>query len=104
MVKGQRRKARAYYHEIVRKNPDNVNALLTLATIYLDENRVNEAFSTLMEIKNHLSAEIRNDKSFIFKYRFTLALANLKRNDLNQGHKYLSKLISQIHLLLRTPP
>ena len=92
---GDRRKATAYYHELVRRTPNDKEVLLKLASIYLEDNKVGDAFTILKEIKNLLSEEIRNDESFTFKYRFTLAIAHIKNGDTNLGHKYLSKLISQ---------
>lgn len=92
---GERRKAKAYYHELVRLDPSNTQVLLELASLYLEENQVEESFSTLMEIKNLLNDEIRNDGSFVYKYRYTLAVAHLKRGENNKGHQYLSKLIAE---------
>jgi tetratricopeptide (TPR) repeat protein len=95
LAQGDRRKAKAYFHQLVRNDPQNKDVLLSLSSIYIEDNQIDEAFSTLMEIKNHLTDEVRNDPAFIFRYRYTLAIAHIKRGEHHKGHNFLSKLISE---------
>lgn len=95
LSQGSNRIAKAYFHELIRRSPENEEALLSLSLIYLADNETTKAFKTLMHLKNKTNAKVRNNPEFIFRYRYALSLAHLARSEYQIGHEYLSKLIAE---------
>lgn len=77
----------------LRLNGDNQDAQLELAALYLRKKDVAKAFELLSQVKDGISTRDVTAQSFVFRYRYTLALAYIARGDRDKGHKVLSDLI-----------
>lgn len=94
LQRGDVAKAEAYFNQIVRLSPNDDDALLNLASIHIERDEIDEAFVILMELKKKQLNATNENPTFITKYRYTLAIAHIKRGETSIGHSYLSKLIA----------
>lgn len=85
--------AETTFRKLLRLDPENLEAALELASLYLKKKNVVEAFEFLSTVKEGLASSDKAGHNFIVKYRYTLALAYIARGDRDKGHKVLSDLI-----------
>lgn len=91
---GQLEKAAKSYRQVVRLQTENIQAYLELAMIFVRKGELSEAFNWLEEIKQKINDREVIATSFIFHYRYTLALAYIKAHNRQKGHSILSDLIA----------
>ncbi|MFK7825392.1 MAG: tetratricopeptide repeat protein [Oligoflexales bacterium] len=87
-------KAEHTYHNLLRIDSDNLQGLLELAMIYIRKTDTDHAFNLLEEIKQNLTKMETIPNSFLFQYRYTLALAYELIDDTRKSHEILSDLIA----------
>ncbi len=92
---GQYLKAEASFREAIRIAPDNLECQLELAMLYVRKKELIRAFEFLAQIHDGLGTQESPDKQFIFRYRYTLAIAYITRGEREPGHRILSELIGQ---------
>lgn len=83
------------FRRALRLDDDNHEALLELASLYLKKNEVPTAFDLLSQVREVITTSENITKTFVFKYRYVLALAHLSRGEKDSGHKILSDLIGE---------
>ncbi|MBF0440439.1 MAG: tetratricopeptide repeat protein [Oligoflexales bacterium] len=86
--------AEASYIELLRQQPENLDALLDMASLYLRKRQIERAFDYLTQTKKSMNALENVPKTVKFKYRYTLSLALLARGERKEAHKILSDLIA----------
>ncbi len=86
--------AEVSFRKATRLEPKNLEAALELAALFLKKKDVKNAFEFLVQVKEGLGIDRRATQSFIFRYRYTLALAYIERGDREKGHKVLSDLLT----------
>ena len=91
---GQLDKAEHTYHSLLRMESDNLQGLLELAMILIRKKQTSNAFNLLEEIKQNLTNMETIPNSFLFQYRYTLALAYELVGDSHKSHEILSDLIA----------
>ncbi|NRA44754.1 MAG: tetratricopeptide repeat protein [Oligoflexales bacterium] len=91
---GQLEKAEQTYHNLLRLESENLQGLLELAMIYIRKKKPDDAFNLLEEIKQNLGDLEEIQSSFLFQYRYTLALAYELVGDSHKSHEILSDLIA----------
>jgi tetratricopeptide (TPR) repeat protein len=85
--------AEASLREALRLSDGHLGALLELASVSLRKSDVTATFELLAQIKEGIATSDSVSQSFIFRYRYTLALGYLARGERDKGHKVLSDLI-----------
>lgn len=85
--------AEASFRRALRLKSDDLEAQLELASLYLRKNDTTNAFELLQQTKEGIETSDKVSQSFIFRYRYILALAYIARGDRDKGHKVLSDLI-----------
>ncbi len=93
LVLGKVGAAETSFRKLLRLDPSNLEAALELASLYLKKKDVVNAFEFLAQVKDGLATSDKASHSFLVKYRYTLALAYIARDDRDKGHKVLSDLI-----------
>lgn len=83
------------FRRALRLDSDNHEALLELASLYLKKSEIPTAFDLLSQVREVITTSENITKTFIFKYRYVLALAHLSRGEKDSGHKILSNLIGE---------
>lgn len=103
LAKGRNESALGHYasaeisfRKALRLDSENYEVLLELANMYLKKNEVQTAFELLSQVREATSTSENVSKTFIFKYRYVLALAYLERGDREKGHAILSDLIGEV--------
>ncbi|MEZ4741343.1 MAG: tetratricopeptide repeat protein [Bdellovibrionota bacterium] len=94
MAIGRYSQAEASYREILHKNSENLESILELASLYLRKKNLDRVFEFLSQLKESLVVMEQPDSAFVFRFRYTLALAYIARGDRAKGHKILSDLIA----------
>jgi tetratricopeptide (TPR) repeat protein len=87
-------KAEASFREAIRIDEDSLECQLELAMLYLRRQDLTRAFEFLSQLRESLATQENPDPSFVFRYRYTLAVGLISRGDRDQGHRVLSELIS----------
>lgn len=77
----------------LRLKDDSAEAQLELAALYLRKRDMAMAFELLSQVKDSIATNEAVGQPFVFRYRYTLALAYIARGDRDKGHKVLSDLI-----------
>jgi tetratricopeptide (TPR) repeat protein len=90
---GRFAKAEASFREAIRLDENSLECQLELAMLYLRRRDMTRAFEFLSQLREGIAAEENPDPSFIFRYRYTLAIGYISRGDREQGHHILSELI-----------
>lgn len=90
---GRYRAAEVSFRKVLRLDNENIEAELQLASIFIKKGDITNAFEFLAKIKDAIGYRDDIPQSFIFKYRYTLALGYLARGDRNKGHAVLSDLV-----------
>ncbi len=93
MALGRLRAAEVSYRKALRLDADNIESQLQLAGLYIKKGEPSTAFEFLSKLKAAINVRHDIPQSFIFKYRYTLALGYIERGDRAKGHKVLSDLI-----------
>jgi len=93
LVLGRLKAAEISFRKALRIDQDNIEAQLHLANLYIQKGDLTTAFEFLTKVKSSINSRHDIDKSYIFKYRYTLAQGYLARGDKGKGHKVLSDLI-----------
>ena len=91
---GQFDKSEHAYHNLLRIDSDNLQGQLELTMIYLRKKQTEHAFNLLEEIKQNLGELESIPSSFLFQYRYTLAIAYEMVGDTHKSHEILSDLIA----------
>ena len=86
--------AETSFKKALRRDGENLPAILELSALYLRMQKTSEAFDFLAQAKEIISTSDHIEQSLRFKYRYTLALAYIARGDRDKGHKVLSDLIA----------
>ncbi len=85
--------AETSFRKALRLKGDDLDAQLELASLYLRKNDTANAFDLLEQTKEGIDTSDKVSQSFIFRYRYILALGYIARGDREKGHKVLSDLI-----------
>ena len=91
---GQINAAEATYRRLIRLHDSNIKGHLELAQLYLKTNRIDKCFSYLKATKDIFDSKEFPDQNMLFQYRYTLALAFIKKGNRKDGHLILSDLIN----------
>lgn len=84
------------FRKALRLDAGNQEALLELAGMYLKKGEIQTAFELLAQVREITTTSETVTSTFIFKYRYVLALAYLARGDREKGHVILSDLIGEV--------
>ena len=95
MIVGEMDAAEATFRKLIRIEPHNLMAHVELAQLYLKTNNLERCFSYLRRSKELLADQEANKKEEVFQYRYTLALALIRQNNIKKGYTILSELISK---------
>jgi tetratricopeptide (TPR) repeat protein len=93
---GQHGAAEISFRKALRLDSDNHEAMLELAGLYLKKGEISTTFELLARVREVTTTSENISKSFIFKYRYVLALAYLARGERDKGHNILSALIGEV--------
>lgn len=85
--------AEASFRECLRLKPDNIDAALELAILYLRRKNLPGTFEMLSQVKDGIYSQQKASGALAFRYRYVLALALIERGDREKGHRVLSDLI-----------
>jgi tetratricopeptide (TPR) repeat protein len=85
--------AETSFRKALRLKEDHPDAMLELAALFLRRRASNEAFDLLARIKERINAADDVSQTYIFRYRYTLAMAYIGRDERDKGHKVLSDLL-----------
>jgi len=85
--------ADASFREVLRREPNNLEALLELAALQLRMRKTARAFDSLTQLRSEIGVQRDVPQALVFRYRYVLALGYLARGDRDKGHKVLSDLI-----------
>lgn len=88
--------AEVSFRKALRLAPESHETLLELASMYLKKGEVLTAFELLAQVREITTTSESVSSTFIFKYRYVLALAYLARGDRERGHDILSDLIGEV--------
>ena len=94
MAVGKLRAAEVSFRKALRLDSDNIESQLQLAGLFIEKGDSPTAFEFLSKLKATINVRHDIPQSFIFKYRYTLAMGYIERGDRAKGHKVLSDLIS----------
>jgi tetratricopeptide (TPR) repeat protein len=87
--------ADATYREVLRKDRDDIDAMIELAAVYHKSRKSDQALQVLSDAKDIIATQEKPDHLQIFRYRYLLALVEIQRGRRNIGHEILSDLIGQ---------
>ena len=90
---GQREQSKDIYSDLIKSNPNQLDAQLEMAHIYLAENDVERTFDYLTSVKKILETIERPSKDYTIRYRYALAQAYIKGQNKTQGHQILTDLV-----------
>lgn len=90
---GNIQKAEDLFQDAIRQNPDLKDAYLGLACALIRKNDHKMAFNILAKIKDQMDQSVITDQSFIFKYRYILAIAYETYKEPIKARKILADLI-----------
>ena len=85
--------AETSFRKALRLNDKHPDAMLELASLFLRRRAWIETFDLLARIKETINSDQAISQSFIFRYRYTLAMAYIGRDERAKGHKVLSDLL-----------
>jgi len=95
MALGRRQEARRGYENILRDEPDHIDAQLELTHLYLAENNVERAFDYLTSIRKILGKMEKPPLDQTFRYRYALALTYIQSHNRKKGHEILTELLER---------
>ncbi|WP_141731113.1 tetratricopeptide repeat protein [Oligoflexus tunisiensis] len=95
MALGRRQEARRIYEDILRDEPDQIDAQLELTHLYLAENNVERAFDYLTSIRKILGQMEKPPLDQTFRYRYALALTYIQSQNRKKGHDILTELLQR---------
>lgn len=90
---GQLTNAEASFRTAIRLKANHPDALLELASLDIRRKNWVAAFDLLAQIRESILNSDNTDQSYVFRYRYTLAVAYLGHGERDRGHKVLSDLI-----------
>jgi Tfp pilus assembly protein PilF len=93
---GQHGAAEISFRKALRLDGENHEAMLELASLYLKKGEISTSFELLAQVREVTTTSENISKSFVFKYRYVLALAYLARGEREKGHNILSDLIGEV--------
>lgn len=85
--------AEANFRKALRLKDNHPDAMLELASLFVRRRAWNEAFDLLSQIRNNINTTDDISQTYIFRYRYTLAIAYIGRDERDKGHKVLSDLL-----------
>jgi Tfp pilus assembly protein PilF len=85
--------AEVSFRKALRLDDDNKEAALELASLFIKKKETNEAFEFLAQVRDGINSADKVSPEFVFRYRYTLALGYIARNDRAKAHEILSDLI-----------
>lgn len=85
--------AETSFRRALRLQPDNLDASLELASLYIRQRDLQRAFDFLAQVRDGIATNENVPSEFVLKYRYTLALGYVQRGDRDKGHAILSDLI-----------
>ena len=91
---GQIAAAETTYRELLRRDGDHGDGALELAQLYLRRNQLERCFELLEQVHAHIDRAEATPREFLFRYKYTLGLAHVARNERPKGHRILSDLIA----------
>lgn len=94
MAVGRAVAAEVSFRKALRLDSHSLEASLELAALYLRKKDLPKTFEFLQQVKDGIGTSSNVAQAFIFRYRYTLALAYVARGDRDKGHKVLSDLIA----------
>jgi tetratricopeptide (TPR) repeat protein len=92
---GRYASAEASYREVLRKNRNNMEAMIEMAGLYHKIRNQKLAMQVLTDVKDMLAGLEQPDKKLIFRYRYIQAVVLIQNGDRESGHSILSELIGQ---------
>ncbi len=95
MSLGRRQEARRIYENILRDDPDQIDAQLELTHLYLSEGKVDRAFDYLGAVKKVLASMEKPPLDLSFRYRYALALTYIQSQNRKKGHEILTELLAR---------
>lgn len=90
---GELESAEVSYREILRRYPQHLDANIELAQVYLQKKSTEYAFDYLTAAKKILESQEEPRKVDLYKYRYTLSLALIHSNRVDEARVILSDLI-----------
>lgn len=84
------------YRKALRLDTNNHDALLELASMYLKKGDIVTSFDLLAQVREVTTTSEKITQTFVFKYRYILAMAYIARGDRDKGHAILSDLIGEV--------
>lgn len=85
--------AETSFRKALRLKDDHPEAMLELAALFLRRRATNDSFDLLARIRERINAADDVGQTYIFRYRYTLAMAYIARDERDKGHKVLSDLL-----------
>ena len=92
---GQIKKSEASYRSVIRRSDDNFAAHIELAQLFLQLGDTETAFDYIVDAKKILGQAEESSLSDRFRYKYTLALANLQTGKVSEARSMLSDLIAK---------
>jgi len=94
MVVGRYEEAEANLEGVVRREPNNIPAVLELSKLALRTKDHTKSFEYLAEAKKLIDATQELQSEHIFRYRYLLSLTHIAANERENAHKILRDLIA----------
>lgn len=86
--------AEVSFRECLRSDSENPEALIGLASLYLQKTMLRKTFEVLAQIKDQILSRENVDRSFILRYRYLLAVTYIAQKRHKDGHAILTDLLS----------
>lgn len=94
LVLGKLKAAEASLLKVLRYEPNNLDAALELAQLYLNKKDFEKSFNVLQDLKKQIIANPEVNNTLILRYKYILAVVYMEFGDVEQGRKILTDLIS----------
>ncbi|MCB9227996.1 MAG: tetratricopeptide repeat protein [Deltaproteobacteria bacterium] len=87
--------AESLYRQFLQKESQHPDGQLEMAMALIQQQKHNESFQILEEIRRHIAQMPSISKAYIFKYKYTLGLAYLMNNNEKKCRRIMTDLINQ---------
>lgn len=87
--------AESSFRQALRKEPNNIEALIELAGTLQRQRKIQASFEILAKARDELNQAEAPDSGQIFRYRYTLAMAHLANDEREKAHPILSDLVGK---------
>lgn len=87
--------AESSFRQALRKEPNNIEALIELAGTLQRQRKIQASFEILAKARDELNQAEAPDPGQIFRYRYTLAMAHLANEEREKAHPILSDLVGK---------